>query len=76
MTRIVVDTNVLVSAAIREQGAEAIVLDLVAAHQLALYVSEGNKRHFPAKWKNTQVANARELVEMVTQTSGPQNRSR
>jgi putative PIN family toxin of toxin-antitoxin system len=40
MTRVVIDTNILVSAAIKEQGAEAGVLALVARGQLLLCVSE------------------------------------
>lgn len=126
--RVVVDTNVLVSATIKFHGAEAAVLDLIADHQLNVAVSDpilaeyqdvlfrphlhldlarveftlrlmvlegtlitpsmrlfisrdesdnrflecaeasdahylvtGNKRHFPARWKRTEIVNAREL---------------
>ncbi len=129
LTRVVIDTNVFVSAAIKTAGAEAAVLDLVASAQLALFVcpailseyqhvlnrprlqlqqnrtefllelarSEatlvetgarvfassddadnrflecaeaaqadylvtGNKRHFPPRWKSTEIVNARELL--------------
>jgi putative PIN family toxin of toxin-antitoxin system len=40
MIRVVIDTNVLVSANIKTMGAEARVLDLVAAGRLQLYVSQ------------------------------------
>jgi len=126
--RVVVDTNILVSATIKFSGIEAAVVDLAGAHKLdvcvsdailaeykevlfrphlrldtrrvastlALMVSEGilvkattrlsvsrdesdnrflecaeaadadylitgNKRHFPARWKRTEIVNAREL---------------
>ena len=29
------------------------------------YIVTGNKRHFPKKWRQTQVVNARELLEWV-----------
>lgn len=126
--RVVVDTNILVSATIKFHGAEAAILDLIADHRLEVSVSKpileeyqdvlfrpylhldprrvaftlrlvlsegkltepaarlsvsrdesdnrflecaeaadadylvtGNKRHFPARWKRTEVVNAREL---------------
>ncbi len=126
--RVVVDTNILVSATIKFHGAEAAILDLIARRRLQVWVSEtvvaeyrdvlfrphlrldahrvewtlglilsestviipsvrlfvspdesdnrflecaeaadadylitGNKRHFPARWKGTEVVNAREL---------------
>jgi putative PIN family toxin of toxin-antitoxin system len=40
MIRVVIDTNVLVSANIKTKGAEARVLDLVATGRLQLYISE------------------------------------
>jgi putative PIN family toxin of toxin-antitoxin system len=40
MMRVVIDTNILVSAAIKKHGAEAAVLDLVAGGSLFLFVSE------------------------------------
>jgi len=40
MIRVVLDTNVLVSAAIKEAGAEAAALDLITEGQFALCVSE------------------------------------
>ncbi len=30
------------------------------------YLVTGNKRHFPTKWKTTNVVNARELIEIIT----------
>lgn len=133
MIRVVIDTNVIVSANIKDEGAEALVLNLVANRYLQLYVSAatlkeyeavlarpklrfdlvrvhkamelirnvsilvkpsrllsispdepdnrflecveaakadylvtGNKRHFPASLGNTQVVNARELLEIIT----------
>jgi uncharacterized protein len=39
MIKVVIDTNVLVSAVIKEQGAEAAVLNFVATGRLDLYVS-------------------------------------
>lgn len=39
MRRVVLDTNVLVSAAIKRYGAEAAVLELVVAGELILFVS-------------------------------------
>jgi putative PIN family toxin of toxin-antitoxin system len=38
--RVVIDTNIVVSAAITRQGAPAAVLDLVAAHRVTLCVSQ------------------------------------
>lgn len=29
------------------------------------FLVTGNKRHFPKRWNETQVVNARELVEMI-----------
>jgi uncharacterized protein len=29
------------------------------------YLVTGNKRHFPKRWKSTQVINARELLELI-----------
>jgi putative PIN family toxin of toxin-antitoxin system len=29
------------------------------------YLVTGNKRHFPKRWKSTQVVNARELLEII-----------
>ncbi len=130
--RIVLDTNVIVSAHLNSEGHERHVLDLVLAGKLQLFVSEtilaeydrvlrrpkfgidarsvtrsmrmlktvsrlvriqrklvvasdpddnrfvecaevskadylvtGNKRHFPARWRRTQVVNSRELLEWV-----------
>ena len=40
MTRVVIDTNVLVSALLTDRGAEASVLDFVASGQLLWCVSE------------------------------------
>lgn len=40
MIRIVLDTNVVVSAHLKDKGAEARVLDLVANQRISLYVSE------------------------------------
>src|SRR5262245_57779248 len=31
------------------------------------YLVTGNKRHFPARWKQTKVVNAREIIEIITQ---------
>jgi putative PIN family toxin of toxin-antitoxin system len=31
----------------------------------ANYLVTGNKRHFPKQWRQTQVVNARELIELV-----------
>jgi uncharacterized protein len=130
--RVVLDTNVLVSAHLNAEGFERHVLDLVLAGKLQIAVSEpilteyegvlrrprfgikprqvsqsmrlirkaarivsprreltvtrdradnrflecaeaskadylvtGNKRHFPAEWRQTQVVNARELLEWI-----------
>src|SRR6267154_2185903 len=38
--RIVIDTNVIISAAIKPQGRQALVIDLVAFHAVELFVSE------------------------------------
>ncbi len=129
MTRVVIDTNVLVSALLKKHGAEAAVLFAVAEKSLtwcvsplviaeyeavlrrpkfsqlseayvtavlslaagsemvtpeftldespdeadnrflecaeaahAEYLVTGNKRHFPARWKNTTIINAREML--------------
>jgi putative PIN family toxin of toxin-antitoxin system len=40
MIRVVIDTNVLVSANIKTKGSEARVLDLVATGRLQLYISQ------------------------------------
>jgi putative PIN family toxin of toxin-antitoxin system len=133
MIGVVLDTNVVVSAHLKDEGLEAAVLDLVFRYQLTLYVSKpildeyeqvllrpklriapervqyalaqiraigtliaptrtlsasphepdnrllecaeaaqadylvtGNKRHFPKRWKTTQIVNARELTELLT----------
>ena len=71
MIRVVVDTNVLVSALLTEHGAAAAVLDFLNAGKLywcisdailADYLITGNKRHSPARWKSTKILNARELL--------------
>jgi len=31
----------------------------------AHYLVSGNKRHFPSRWKNTQIVNARELLNLI-----------
>jgi len=132
MTRVVVDTNVLVSALLSEHGAEATVLDYLTSGRLywcvsdailaeyaevlsrpkfariprlyinrllsqaattyrvvpttttsaspdepdnrflecaeasdAHYLVTGNERHFPKRWKETLVVNARELLRRL-----------
>ena len=40
MNRVVFDTNVVVSSVLKREGAEAYVLDLAAAHQIQLYVTQ------------------------------------
>ena len=35
------------------------------------YLVTGNKRHFPAKWKNTRVVNARQFLESVSPDADP-----
>jgi|SRR5205085_6063915 len=132
MIKVVIDTNVIISANIKDEGAEARLLDLVAHRKLHLYVSApilaeyegvlrrpklrlaperveaaleliraastvvspaqtlsispdeadnrflecaeeakadylvtGNKRHFPKRWKDTTVVNARECLELL-----------
>jgi putative PIN family toxin of toxin-antitoxin system len=132
MTRVVLDTNVVVSSMLATTGNEARVLDLIFAGSLIACVTEevlaeyasvlhrrkfrnlshtaiddvlkelsrgqlvrtdlsltispdpsdnrflecaqaayadflvtGNKRHFPAAWKNTRIVNARELLEAI-----------
>jgi len=29
------------------------------------YLVTGNKRHFPTRWKNTKIVNAREFLELI-----------
>jgi putative PIN family toxin of toxin-antitoxin system len=132
MVRVVLDTNVVVSAHLKTEGFERYALDLVLAGKLQLAASEailteyasvlarphfaiarkrlarsmdlirrsahivrpsrtltvandlsdnrflecaeaaradylvtGNKRHFPARWRQTSVVNARELIEWI-----------
>lgn len=133
MIRVVLDTNVIVSAVLTRGGAEAYALDLAAAGKIQIYATPailteyeevlrrskfsrispkvidgalaliqhlailvnpketlavssdesdnrflecadaagadylvtGNKRHFPAQWKKTDVIGARELVELL-----------
>jgi uncharacterized protein len=132
MTRVVLDTNVFVSAAIKRHGAEAAILELAISGELTLCVSPqileeyrdvllrpklrlepdlvlsflrfcyesatvvypshavsvsrdepdnrflecceaaqadylvtGNKRHFPNRWREAQVLNARELLAIL-----------
>jgi putative PIN family toxin of toxin-antitoxin system len=132
MIKLVLDTNLVVSAVINDKGLEARVLDLAANRRVALYVSvpilaeyesvlsrrrfrltkgqvreimrliransslvrpthtvtispdepdnrflecaeaaeaqylvTGNKRHFPKRWKNTVMVNAREFLETI-----------
>jgi putative PIN family toxin of toxin-antitoxin system len=132
MIRVVLDTNVLVSANVNDEGLEALVVSLGLNKKVQLCVSEsmlkeyeqvlahprlkfapkevsaflerlrsasilvapthtvsaspdepdnrilecaeaagadflvtGNKRHFPKRWKGTQVVNARELLVMI-----------
>jgi putative PIN family toxin of toxin-antitoxin system len=132
MTRVVLDTNVVVSAMLATSGNEARVLDLVFAGRLIACITKevlaeydevlhrprfrslteaqihatleglaqgemirpgfsltvspdakdnrflecadaaeadflvtGNRRHFPALWKNTRIVNARELLEAI-----------
>jgi len=133
LTKVVLDTNVVVSAHLKAGGLEAFVLDLALASKVQLYVSRdilaeyeevlrrprfrvdskkvtqslrlikkratnvkptltlsvspdpddnrflecaeaanadylvtGNRRHFPAKYRNTLVVNARQLIEIIT----------
>ena len=133
LTKVVLDTNVVVSAHLKAGGLEAFVLDLALASKLQLYVSPdvlaeyeevlrrprfridpkkvtqslrlikkraktvkptltlsvspdpndnrflecaeaanadylitGNRRHFPAKYQDTLVVNARQLIEIIT----------
>ena len=130
------DTNVVVSANLNDEGLEAFVVSLALGNQLQLYISEpilqeyervlryqhlpflpgdvtrflarvrkatilvepteaitkakhepdnrflecadvagadfiitGNKRHFPARWKQTSIVNAREFVERAFRSS-------
>lgn len=133
MIRVVLDTNVVVSAHLNDEGYERYVLDLALAGRIEIVISEeilaeyedvlcrpkfaispkqiakslrlirargrivkprqevtaasdpddncflecaeagradylvtGNKRHFPKKWRQTLVANARDLIEWIT----------
>ena len=133
LTKVVLDTNVVVSAHLKAGGLEAFVLDLALASKLQLCVSHdvlaeyeevlrrprfridakkvtqslrlikkraknvtptftlsvspdtddnrflecaeaanadylvtGNRRHFPAEYRNTLVVNARQLIEIIT----------
>ena len=71
MIRVVVDTNVLVSAAIKQRGAEAAALDLVAEDELVLCVSEPILKKlalcpdcgFSQTERHVAVAKLRSLVE-------------
>jgi putative PIN family toxin of toxin-antitoxin system len=132
MIRVVLDTDVVVSANLQDEGLEALVVSLVLNQKVQLCVSEpilkeyeqvllypllkfvpkevaqflarlrrasiliaaaltvsasedeadnrflecaeasganflitGNKRHFPKRWKTTQIVNARELLSMI-----------
>jgi uncharacterized protein len=132
MIRVVIDTNILVSALLRPEGLPAAVLILVFSGQVPLYVSDavfaeydevirrphfkrspdviegtlqsirklghwvkpryrveecsdpddniflecaqaasadylvtGNQRHFPHRWRKTQIISARELIELL-----------
>ena len=132
MIRVVLDTNVLVSANLSAEGLEALVVSLALNHKIQLHVSEpilqeyervlryprlkfvakevarflarlrrgsvlvrptrkvsaspdeadnrflecaaaaradflvtGNKRHFPKRWKSTEVVNTRELLGRI-----------
>jgi putative PIN family toxin of toxin-antitoxin system len=35
------------------------------------FLVTGNKRHFPAFWRNTKVVNARELIDIIAPHLGP-----
>ena len=71
MIRGVVDTNVLVSPAIKQRGAEAAALDLVAEGELVLCVSEPILKKlalcpdcgFSQTARHVAVAKLRNLVE-------------
>lgn len=132
MIKLVVDTNVIVSANIKKRGAESRLLDLILDRKVELYISSaifteyegvlsrpkfrldpklvsaaltairacsvllkpsrslsvspdepdnrflecaeeaaadylitGNKRHFPPRWKSTEIVSARELLEIL-----------
>jgi hypothetical protein len=48
--RLFIDSNILVSAALKPQG----------------YLVTGNLRHFPRFWKQTKIVSSREFLDLVS----------
>jgi predicted nucleic acid-binding protein len=70
--RLVIDTNVLISAAIKPAGLQRTVLDPddnifleCADAAKADYLVTGNHRHFPRFWKKTKVITPREFIGLA-----------
>ena len=71
MIKVILDTNVVVSALLNEDGLEAAIYEAdnrfleCAEESQADFLVTGNIRHFPKRWKGTQVVTARQLIELV-----------
>ena len=67
--RLVLDTNVVVSAALKPDGVQRTVLLLALTRPARLYISvylvTGNLRHFPRFWKKTKIISSREMIDLV-----------
>jgi hypothetical protein len=63
MIRLVIDTNVFISALLQPQGPPAQVL--LAALVGTNYLVTGNLRHFPALWAETDIVTARQFMDVL-----------
>ena len=70
MIRVVLDTNVIVSAALTRGGVEAYALDLAVAHKVELYVSDTTLAEYegvlrPAKFNHLPAQTIDEMLAKI-----------
>jgi predicted nucleic acid-binding protein len=72
MIRVVLDTNILISALLSPQGPPAqvflmTILDFLECAQAAAahFLVTGNAKDFPAAWSSTQIVTSRQFLDAV-----------
>jgi predicted nucleic acid-binding protein len=83
--RLVLDTNVLISAALKPDGLQRTGLLLALTKPARMYVSDailaeyrevlGNQRHFPTFWKQTKIITTREFITVAAPSGSEKAKS-
>jgi len=67
MLRVVLDTNVVVSALLHQQGAPAAILDAATSKQFRCYISES----LPAQFHGVRVVTPRDFLFVLGSSPNP-----